>query len=146
MRSREIFLYTNLRFSRRRYNLHLDDQFNYCHWSLKKHKQVYLYLVVNLRKKESVDSELARGHVSKFYWLVALGSRARVLVSYLVWNSILSDSGFKFTLRIVRLNPPQIFTSLAYWVIISLCYLSFHCYTWYDCCDCDNLDLLNWTK
>ena len=27
----------------------------------------------NPRKKESVDSELARGHVSKFYWLVALG-------------------------------------------------------------------------
>ena len=25
-----------------------------------------LYLVVNLRKKESVDSDLARGHVSKF--------------------------------------------------------------------------------
>ena len=35
----------------------------------------------NPRKKKSVDSELARGHVSKFYWLVALGSRAGVLVS-----------------------------------------------------------------
>ena len=35
----------------------------------------------NLRKKESVDLELARGHVSKFYWLVALASRAGVLVS-----------------------------------------------------------------
>ena len=33
------------------------------------------------RKKESVDSELARGRVSKFYWLVALGSQAGVLVS-----------------------------------------------------------------
>ena len=35
----------------------------------------------NLRKKESVDSQLARGRVSKFYWLVALGSRVWVLVS-----------------------------------------------------------------
>ena len=33
------------------------------------------------RKKESVDSELARSRVSKFYWLVALGSRVWVLVS-----------------------------------------------------------------
>ena len=33
------------------------------------------------KKKESVDSELARGHASKYYWLVALGSRAGVLVS-----------------------------------------------------------------
>ena len=32
-------------------------------------------------RKESVDLELARGRVSKFYWLVALGSRAGVLVS-----------------------------------------------------------------
>ena len=35
----------------------------------------------NPRKKESVDSELTRGRVSKFYWLVALGSQAGVLVS-----------------------------------------------------------------
>ena len=35
----------------------------------------------NPRKKEFVDSELARGHVSKFYWLVVLGSQAGVLVS-----------------------------------------------------------------
>ena len=35
----------------------------------------------NPRKKESVDSELARCRVSKFYWLVTLGSRAGVLVS-----------------------------------------------------------------
>ena len=28
-----------------------------------------LYLAENPRKKESVDSELARGHVSKFYWV-----------------------------------------------------------------------------
>ena len=35
----------------------------------------------NQRKKESVDSKLARSRVSKFYWLVALGSQAGVLVS-----------------------------------------------------------------
>ena len=35
----------------------------------------------NPRKKESVDSELSRGRVSEFYWMVALGSQAGVLVS-----------------------------------------------------------------
>ena len=34
--------------------------------SLKKHKQVCLYLLENPRKKEFVVSELARGCVSKF--------------------------------------------------------------------------------
>ena len=33
----------------------------------RKHKQVCVYLVENPRKKESVDSKLARGRVSKFY-------------------------------------------------------------------------------
>ena len=36
------------------------------------------------RKKESVDSELARGRVSKFYWWVAIRSRAWRLVSLIV--------------------------------------------------------------
>ena len=40
--------------------------------------------MVNPRKKESVDSELARGHVSKFYWWVAIRSRAWGLVSLIV--------------------------------------------------------------
>ena len=36
-----------------------------------------LYLVVNLRKKESVDSEFARGRVSKFYWNLLVGSNKK---------------------------------------------------------------------
>ena len=40
----------------------------------------------NPRKREFMDSELARGRVSKFYWLVALGSRAWVLVSPFVFR------------------------------------------------------------
>ena len=36
------------------------------------------------RKKESVDSKLARGRVSKFYWWVAIRSRAWGLVSLIV--------------------------------------------------------------
>ena len=39
-----------------------------------KHKWVCLYLVVNLRKKKSVDLGFARGRVSKFYWWVAIKS------------------------------------------------------------------------
>ena len=45
-----------------------------------------LYLVENPRKKESVDSEFARGRVSKFYWLVALGSRVGVLCKSFCMN------------------------------------------------------------
>ena len=36
------------------------------------------------RKKESVDSEFARGRVSKFYWWEAIRSRAWGLVSLIV--------------------------------------------------------------
>ena len=34
------------------------------------------YLVVNSRKKESVDSEFAHGRVSKFYWWVVIRSQS----------------------------------------------------------------------
>ena len=50
----------------------------------RKHKRVCLYLVENPRKKESVDSELARGRVSTFYGWVAIRSRAWELVSLIV--------------------------------------------------------------
>ena len=50
----------------------------------RKHKQVCLYLVENPRKKESVDLELVRGHVSKFYWWVVIRSRAWGLISLIV--------------------------------------------------------------
>ena len=43
-----------------------------------------LVAVGNQRKKESVDSELARDRVSKFYWLVAIRSRAWGFVSLIV--------------------------------------------------------------
>ena len=81
MRSRGVFFYTNLGFSRRRYSLHLDDQNSCCHKSLKNTQAGVLVAGGNPRKKESMDLELERGRVSKFYWLVALGSRAWVLVS-----------------------------------------------------------------
>ena len=50
----------------------------------RKHKWVCLYLVKNPRKKEFVDSELARGRVSKFYWWVVIRSRAWGLVRLIV--------------------------------------------------------------
>ena len=40
--------------------------------------------MVNPRKKESVDSKLARDHVNKFYWWVVIRSRAWGLVSLIV--------------------------------------------------------------
>ena len=36
------------------------------------------------RKKESVDLELARGRVSKFYWWVAIRSQTCELISLIV--------------------------------------------------------------
>ena len=88
-----------------------------------------MYLLENPRKKESVILELARGRVSKFYWCVVIRSRAWGLVSLLYELRFFQDSGFRFTLRIARLNHSQVFTGLVSWVIISLCYLSFHCFT-----------------
>ena len=49
-----------------------------------------MYLVENPKKKESMDSEFARGRVSKFYWWVAIRSRAWGLVSLIVRILILS--------------------------------------------------------
>ena len=40
--------------------------------------------MVNPRKKESVDSELTHGRVSKFYWWVVIRSRAWGLVNLIV--------------------------------------------------------------
>ena len=57
-----------------------------------------MYLVENPRKKEFVDSELARGHVSKFYWWIAIRSQAWGLVSLIVSTSIFF-SGFAFYLE-----------------------------------------------
>ena len=51
--------------------------FSYCHKNLKKHKRVCLYLPKNLRKKEFVVSELARGCVSKF---LLVGSNRMLVV------------------------------------------------------------------
>ena len=69
--------------------LHLDDHSNCCHWSLKR-TQAGVLVLENPRKKESVDSELARSRVSKFYWWVAIRSRVWGLVNLIVWTSILS--------------------------------------------------------
>ena len=68
--------------------------------------------MVNPRKKESVDSEFTRGRVSKLYWWVVIRSRVWGLVVLLYELRFCQDNGFKFTLRIAKLNPPQIFTGL----------------------------------
>ena len=67
-----------------------------------------LYLLENPRKKESVVSELACGRVSKF---LLVGSNRMLVVSPIEQLRFL-HSGFRFTLRIVRLNPPQVFIGL----------------------------------
>ena len=79
-----------------------------------------LYLLENPRKKKSMVSELACGHVSKF---LLVGSNRMLVVQVAIVKLRFFHSGFMFTLRIVRLNPPQVFTGVVSWVIISLCSL-----------------------
>ena len=81
MRSLRSFPSHKLRVFKEKIFLHLDDHSSCCHKSLKKTQAGVLVFGGESKKEESVDSELARGRVSKFYWLVALGSRAGVLVS-----------------------------------------------------------------
>ena len=61
---------------KRRFVQELDDHSVATLKSLKKHKRVCLYLLENLRK-ESVVSELAHGHVSKF---LLVGSNRMLVV------------------------------------------------------------------
>ena len=77
MRSVRSFPLHKLRVIKRRFVQELDDYSVVALKSLKKHKWVYLYLLQNPRKKKSVVSELARGHVSKF---LLVGSNRMLVV------------------------------------------------------------------
>ena len=68
-----------------------------------------LYLLENPRKKESVVSKLACGRVSKF---LLVGSNRMLVVKVAIVKFRFFHSGFRLTLRIARLNPPQVFTSV----------------------------------
>ena len=85
------FFSHKLRVFKEKIFLYLDDHSSCCHWSLKKTQAGVLVFWWRIqKKKESVDSELARGRVSKFYWWIAIRSRVWGLVSLIVWTSILS--------------------------------------------------------
>ena len=66
MKSVRSFPLHKRRIIKRRFIQELDDHSIAALKSLKKHKRVCLYLLENLRKKESVVSELAHGDVNKF--------------------------------------------------------------------------------
>ena len=76
MRSVSSFPLHKLRIIKRRFVQELDDHAVAALKNLKKHKQVCLYLLENLRK-ESVVSKLARGPVSKF---LLVGSNRMLVV------------------------------------------------------------------
>ena len=77
MRSKRSFPLHKLRVIKRRFVQELDDHLVAALKSLKKHKQMCLYLLENPRKKESVVSELARDRVSKF---LPVGSNRMLVV------------------------------------------------------------------
>ena len=66
-----------LRIIKRRFVQELDDHLVVALKNLKKHKHVCLYLLENPRKKESMVSKLARGHVNKF---LLVGSNRMLVV------------------------------------------------------------------
>ena len=76
MRSERSFPLHKLRVIKRRFVQELDDHSVAALKSLKKHKQMCLYLLENPRK-ESVVSELARDRVSKF---LLVGSNRMLVV------------------------------------------------------------------
>ena len=77
MRSVKSFHLHKLRIIKRRFVQELDDHSVTALKNLKKHKRVCLYLLENPRKKESVVSKLACGHVSKF---LLVGSNRMLVV------------------------------------------------------------------
>ena len=77
MRSVRSFPLHKLRFIKRRFIQELNDHSVAALKNLKKYQRVCLYLLENPRKKESVVSELARGHVSKF---ILVGSNRMLVV------------------------------------------------------------------
>ena len=76
MRSERSFPLHKLRVIKRRFVQELDDHSVAALKSLKKHKQMCLYLLENPRK-ESVVSELARDHINKF---LLVGSNRMLVV------------------------------------------------------------------
>ena len=77
MRSVRSFPLHKFRVIKRRFVQELDDYSVAALKRLKKHKRVCLYLLENLRKKESVVSELTCGCVSKF---LLVGSNRMLVV------------------------------------------------------------------
>ena len=77
MRFVRSFSLHKFRIIKRRFVQELDDHSVATLKNLKKHKRVCLYLLENLRKKESMVSELARGRISKF---LLLGSNRMLVV------------------------------------------------------------------
>ena len=78
MRSVRSFPLHKLRFIKKEISSReLDDHSVAALKNVKKHKRVCLYLLENPRKKESVVSELARGHVSEF---LLVGSNRMLVV------------------------------------------------------------------
>ena len=77
MRSVRSFPLHKLRVIKRRFVQEHDDHSVVALKSLKIHKRVCLYLLENSRNKESVVSELACGHLSKF---LLVGSNRMLVV------------------------------------------------------------------
>ena len=77
MKSMRSFPLHKLRIIKRRFVQELDDHSVVALKNLKKHMRVCLYLLENLRKMESVVSELACGRVSK---LLLVGSNRMLVV------------------------------------------------------------------
>ena len=104
VRSRGVCLHTYLGLSRTRLCQELDDQFSCYIKSLKIHKWVCLYLL-GIQERSSPQTQSCHMVVS-FLLEVTIGCQwSKSLLCKLQFF----HNGFNFTLRIARLNPPQVF-------------------------------------
>ena len=94
-----------LRIIKKEISLRIDDRFNCYNKSLKIRKRKCLYLLENPRKNESVVSELSLGLVISCLHEVAIGCQWS---KSLLYKLRFFHNGFSFTLRIAKLNLPQV--------------------------------------
>ena len=111
VRSRGGCLHTYLGLSRTRLCQELDDPFNCRFKSLKIHKRECLYLL-GIQKRSSPWTWSCHVVVVVSF-LLEVAIRCQWSKS-LLFKLQFFHSGFSFTLRIIRLNPPQVFSGLVF--------------------------------
>ena len=126
VRSRGDCLHTYLGLSRTRLCQELDNRFSCCFKSLQIYKRECLCLL-GIQERSSLWTQSCHAVVVISFLLeVAIGCQwAKLLLCKLQFF----HSGFSFTLRIARLNPPQVFYQFGFSELSYCCVLYFPHFT-----------------